>query len=512
MKAKEHVKRIEKEFNAKCLTKDIRNIKEKLNWVCQEGHTFPKSIDKINQYSFCKKCFRKEKREKERIEFYKFIKTQEKKYNLTLISKEYIGNKEHLEWKCDNGHLFPASWANIQSGHGCPYCARKKPLVSHTKTAKKIAKDRGGKLLSVDVFRTDEMYWWECSKGHQWEASFSNVKYRESWCPTCAHGEPINLKSMKKIARDRGGKCIKYTKTIKGHKHFLFECSEGHQWDANANKIRLGTWCGECSSGLGERILREYFQQYFNKEFPNVRPSWLKNPKTNKNLELDGFNEELKIAFEHQGYQHYQNHHTNKKLDEQIYRDKIKKKICEERGILLFIIPEIPRLTTLDELDSIIQDILLKNNIIKKKKNVSIDFSNAYKNTHFKKQYKRLQEIVTKKNGKLLETKFLGVKELHRIKCENSHIFEQTPDRIWNTNKWCAYCVGQKRVEPLVDELKRHAKKMGGKLLSDSVNTKKHKVLWQCKYGHEWKANYESVIRNSRWCSECKFTLKQKGD
>ena len=54
MKAKEHVKRIEKEFNAKCLTKDIRNIKEKLNLVCQEGHTFPKSIDKINQYTFSK--------------------------------------------------------------------------------------------------------------------------------------------------------------------------------------------------------------------------------------------------------------------------------------------------------------------------------------------------------------------------------------------------------------------------------------------------------------------------
>tara|TARA_R110002153_G_C13285953_1_gene494490 strand:- start:79 stop:1794 length:1716 start_codon:yes stop_codon:yes gene_type:complete len=508
MKAIEHVKRIEKECNATCLSKDIKNIKEKLNWICKDGHEFPKSIEKINQYLFCTKCSRKEKREKERIKFYAFIKSQEKKYDLTLISKEYFDNKKHLEWKCKNNHLFPARWANIQTGHGCPYCSGNKPLVPHTKTAKKLASERGGKLLSKEIYRTHEPYMWECSKGHQWQATYTSVKDRGAWCSWCAHGEPINLKSMRKIAGDRGGKCIKYIKKKHGHKHFLFECSEGHQWNGNANHIRRGSWCKECSSGLGERILREYFQQYFNKDFPNVRPNWLKNPKTNRNLELDGFNEELKIAFEHQGYQHYQKHYTNQRLDKQIYKDKIKEKVCKERGILLFIIPEIPRLTPLDELDDMVQDILLRNNFIKKRRELSIDFSNAYKNTHFKNQYLRLKEIVSKKNGKLLEKEFLGVKELHKIKCENLHIFEQTPDRIWNTDKWCSYCSGQKRLEPLLDELKRHANKMDGKLLSPSVRIKKQKVLWKCKLGHEWEASYETVIRQSKWCGVCEGRMQ----
>lgn len=509
MKAKYQVERIQKEFNATCTTKEIKNTKEKLHWVCNEGHEFLKSIDKINQYSFCAICSRKRKRDTKRKEFYRFIKTQEKKYDLTLISKEYIDNKNPLEWKCKNGHSFTAAWSNIQSGHGCPYCAGTKPLLPHTETAKKIAKKRGGKLLSKAVYRTHDLYLWECSKGHQWEATYTNIKDKESWCSICAHGEPINLKSMKKIAKDRGGKCIKYAETKNGHKRFIFECSEGHQWNASGNNVRSGRWCKECSSGLGERILREYFQQFFNKDFPNVRPNWLKNPKTNKNLELDGFNEDLQIAFEHQGYQHYQNHHANKKLDEQIYRDKIKKRICKEKGILLFIIPEIPRLTSLDGLDDMVQKILLENNYIKKRRKVNIDFSNAYKNTHFKNQYLRLQKIVSKKNGTLLEKKFLGVRELHKIKCENDHIFEQTPDRIWNQNRWCAYCSGQKRAEPLLEEMKRYACKMDGKLLSKSVRTKKQKVLWQCKRGHEWESNYETVIRQSKWCGLCEGRIQR---
>jgi hypothetical protein len=48
-----------------------------------------------------------------------------------------------------------------------------------------------------------------------------------------------------------------------------------------------------------------------------------------------------------------------------------------------------------------------------------------------------------------------------------------------------------------------HADKMGGKLLSTSARTKKQKVLWQCEHGHEWEGNYETVIRESRWCGVC---------
>ena len=55
-----------------------------------------------------------------------------------------------------------------------------------------------------------------------------------------------------------------------------------------------------------EEQCRLIFQSIFKrKKFPKVRPTFLRNPKTNRCLELDGYNKKLKLAFEYDGYQHY---------------------------------------------------------------------------------------------------------------------------------------------------------------------------------------------------------------
>jgi hypothetical protein len=64
---------------------------------------------------------------------------------------------------------------------------------------------------------------------------------------------------------------------------------------------------------------------------------------TSELLELDGYSEKLKIAFEYQGEHHEKLHHFNNfnegKLFEQQERDRYKVRICTERGITLIVIP-----------------------------------------------------------------------------------------------------------------------------------------------------------------------------
>jgi len=89
---------------------------------------------------------------------------------------------------------------------------------------------------------------------------------------------------------------------------------------------------------LGEEMLRKILEKTYDKKFPNVRPSWLLNPNTGHNLELDCYCEELELAFEYQGQQHYSpvsffgGESSHEKV---IERDRIKKKICEDNGIKL---------------------------------------------------------------------------------------------------------------------------------------------------------------------------------
>jgi hypothetical protein len=93
----------------------------------------------------------------------------------------------------------------------------------------------------------------------------------------------------------------------------------------------------------GEAECRRVMEKIFKKPFTKIRPDWLHNPVTSKNLEIDIFNDELKIGVEYSGKQHYHFtpffHKTKETFTMQQYRDEMKKGKCKERGILLIEVP-----------------------------------------------------------------------------------------------------------------------------------------------------------------------------
>ena len=106
-------------------------------------------------------------------------------------------------------------------------------------------------------------------------------------------------------------------------------------------------------------MCREIMEKYLLEPFPNTRPDFLEG------LELDGYNEELNIAFEYNGKQHYEyipHFHRNGEEDfeTQKERDRKKYRICREKKINLIIIPYQYDYTTPDELDDFIYTELCK--------------------------------------------------------------------------------------------------------------------------------------------------------
>ena len=81
-----------------------------------------------------------------------------------------------------------------------------------------------------------------------------------------------------------------------------------------------------------ESLVKEYFKYIFPTDivFYNYRPTWLRNPKTNKKIELDIYYPAKKIAIEVNSQFH--------KLKTNAGKDDVKMKVCENRGIKLFII------------------------------------------------------------------------------------------------------------------------------------------------------------------------------
>lgn len=99
----------------------------------------------------------------------------------------------------------------------------------------------------------------------------------------------------------------------------------------------------DSGDSIGEKISRYHLEKTLNKKFPKTRPDFLKNPITNTNLELDCFCEDLKLALEYNGKQHYEFvpkfHKTKNDFYNQKYRDEIKKRLCYENGIDLIEVP-----------------------------------------------------------------------------------------------------------------------------------------------------------------------------
>lgn len=97
------------------------------------------------------------------------------------------------------------------------------------------------------------------------------------------------------------------------------------------------------SKWKNEQVCRLSIETLTGCKFRSVYPIWLKNPLTDRSLELDGYNEKLSIAFEYQGQQHYSQvkrfQPTEDKFQMQIFRDQVKKSLCDEHGITLIIIP-----------------------------------------------------------------------------------------------------------------------------------------------------------------------------
>ena len=89
---------------------------------------------------------------------------------------------------------------------------------------------------------------------------------------------------------------------------------------------------------------RKIFEEIFDRPFPSVRPTFLMNPVTGENLELDGYCEPLKIAFEYDGIQHskYTEFFHKRGPTEFVYqvsKDEFKTKTCKLEGITLVRIP-----------------------------------------------------------------------------------------------------------------------------------------------------------------------------
>jgi hypothetical protein len=96
---------------------------------------------------------------------------------------------------------------------------------------------------------------------------------------------------------------------------------------------------------VGEQLVLQALQELFPSQRiqSGIRPHFLVNPESGRRLELDCYLPNLRLAVEYNGKQHYEFpnvfHKTEADFIDQIYRDNLKKSLCEQNDILLVVVP-----------------------------------------------------------------------------------------------------------------------------------------------------------------------------
>jgi len=379
------------------------------------------------------------------------------------------------------------------------------PKKSTIQEMQKMAHKKEGSCLSNEYVNSASKLKWQCKKGHVWLATPNTIQ-QGSWCSSCSGKAKHTIAEMKIFAEERGGKCLS-KEYIDNKTKLKFRCAEGHVWEVKANHALRGVWCPICRNNISEELTRAYFESIFHKKFVKVKPIWLLNSRDNK-MELDGYCEELGLAFEYQGQQHYfpvHFYHQSTSFEQRVDDDELKEALCKRKGITLI---KIPYDITYEKIYSFIITELKKHQVeIPRHREEKYFHLKAFRHSHASMMLEKLMEIVADKSGQCLSIKYFGNKNKLKWKCAKGHIWEAKPNDIVS-GRWCPECAGTKKLT--IEEMQKLAIAHKGKCLSESYINDVTKLKWQCLEGHIWEATPHNVKDRNSWCPKCSGNVKLK--
>nr|ABI14262.1 hypothetical protein [Pfiesteria piscicida] len=322
----------------RCLSTEYRGINAQLLWRCAVGHQWAASLNRVkNLRVWCTAC-KAASRAEVSLSRSDAIAS---KLGGRCLRRHHVDSDAYYVWRCAVGHEWIATRTSARRTW-CTVCSATGRDGDRLRKAGSLAALNGGSCLASSVPNQRTHVKWQCAAGHQWFTTVAVVR-RGSWCPHCAGKARLTLQDARVVAASRGGQCLSETYTSCSQ-ILHWQCALGHKWQVALDNVRnKGTWCPECSAGRSERQVRHVLEHIFaGMKFPKRRPAFLRGP-TGRALELDGFCEPLKLAFEYNGIQHYSQvqffHRSSAQFHDLQVRDHWKQTLCDLFGIRLLIIP-----------------------------------------------------------------------------------------------------------------------------------------------------------------------------
>ena len=320
----EEMQKIAIERNGICLSNIYINCSIKIKWRCVYGHEWFATPNSVKYGSWCPIC-------NNTLLSIEEMQLIAKEKGGECLSNEYINSHTKLKWRCNKGHEWLAVPYPIKNGIWCPNCS---DISLSIEEMKNIAKERDGECLSTNYINNKTKLEWKCSEGHKWFAVPNHIK-EGGWCPICAKISSTTIEDIKKLAIERGGKCLSNHYENNNIK-LKWKCCEGHEWFAILNSVKNNnTWCPICRESKGENMIRLFLNK---NNIKYIKEKKFDNCKNIRRLSFDFYLPKHNMLIEYDGKQHqmscqYYGGEIGLKIRQK--RDKIKNEYCKTNNIKL---------------------------------------------------------------------------------------------------------------------------------------------------------------------------------
>ncbi len=553
----ERMQELAQRHNGKCLSEEYVNMKTKLKWECENGHTWETSPSNIIKGTWCPFCAG---RGHYTIED---MKSLAKEKGGECLSRRYINGSTELKWKCSEGHIWDAKPSSIKRGSWCPVCSRFKSerlcrIILEGLLNIKLPKKRpawllsgSGKRMEFDGFDEKNRIAFEYQGIQHYENTF-NVD-EEKW-KHFRHNDEIKLQ----LAKDNGVKlivvpyfeegatideCVSHVKCVlkengieyndidldireKDFSSYLLKedlerivkrkggelltdvvvttkskvkikCKNGHIWTTTVSLIKSGAWCYKC----GRQSMKEKMSLSLDEVVEFARQhsvSCLSSEYENADTILSWRCNKCGYVWNAPLRRLYNTKeccpHCQKTIKfNSRYTIEDMKNIARERGGKC--------------LSDIYVNIKTKLRWQCKEGHIWEATPDSIRrgtwcptcNRGETVDLERIKQIVEKHNGECFTNEYTGKKQRIVCKCENGHVWETSVMSLL-ANHWCPTCAGNPRLS--VDDMRLAAEERGGEFLEDDYKDAHTKMKWKCHLGHVFESNYNR-IQQGGWCPKC---------
>lgn len=312
------------------------------------------------------------------------------------------------------------------------------------------------------------------------------------------------------ICKERNGTCLNQDDYKNHHTLLTWHCNICQfEWPAQLNNVHSkGSWCTDCNFRKSERQCRGIIEYISSKPFAKDHPAWLDG------LELDGYNEELKIALEYNGIQHYEivpgwhrppNHKEldptaldvamQTKFEAQQERDNRKTKLCAENGVTLITVSYLEMKKGIPVVKKIIAKHFPE---FDDKEWIETDDAEVTDNSASLERRARIVKMIAGKYV-LIDPEIVVQSNTHRVpmQCVTGHIFNYDIDSLAR-GRGCPKCATN--FKWTVDSIREWISKVDYRvtLLSDTYVNSSTNISYKCSCSRAMYQTLDNIQRSVR--------------